>query len=581
MDRAPSQRLLPGGLAWLFVFAAVLAHLPELRGWFAQDDFDSLARATGSMPSADLLIRPFSTVWSWKLLHAFFGLEAVAYHAVALLAFAGLVLWTLRVAARLGLGRVAMATAGLWTVATPFALRPISWASASGEIWAALFALMALDLWALPASSRRPWPLAAAALALLSLASKESGLVLPLLLLLAQKAWPARDAPQARRARRLALAGILLASAITAWTVARHFAGGELGAYALDLAKIPRNLARAAIWYLSPFAGHPPEVRGWMQVAGLVFWALWALDAWRRSRQGEHATSFSLLLTLGSLAPVLGLATHFESYYLLLGGCGVGWWLGMWVERCLPKTFDNARVLVVLLLVVVGACSWRSQTTMSARLPDGRLADPILRRESIALQTRRQLQSIPTLDTTPMVAVLQATRVDFDADPDETVLLATPVVQALHGEVGLRVLLPEGVDGRWVPHLDGLPLDTLVLLDVGDEHLRILGPPENARLYSALIAVSAGQFPRARHDLWKVLGRVGDQIRFAFDADNLPIRPDDLDAEAEPFVRFLEAENQPSSGQILHLFAQLYEAVRGQPLLEDWLSPKRAPREGD
>ena len=95
-----------------------------------------------------------------------------------------------------------------------------------------------------------------------------------------------------------------------------------------------------------------------------------------------------------------------------------------------------------------------------------------------------------------------------------------------------------------------------------------------------MIAVAGGQFARARHELWSVISEQGTRVRFAFDPANLPIRPEELDAEAPVFARELAeaAEDDPTHARILRLFEQIYEQVRGRELVRDLDVPLRAPR---
>lgn len=579
MTRPLPARTPVATLGWTCLFVAILGHLPALASWFAQDDWDFLARAVGTAPTPDWPIRPFTTVVTWEVFHTVFGLSAAPHHVVALLLLGLCAVLTVRIGARMGLGPAGAALAGLVVAITPTAIRPIAWASAASELWAAFFALLALDLWTHPRRAEL-LPFLGAVAAGLSLASKEAGLLLPLALALASRWWPSDEPARIRRARPILLAALGVAAAITAWRVAQAFRGGPLGAYALaGPDEILRNLLLFGSWIAGPPSFPGPERLAALAVGG-VLWAGWGAWALRRHRQGSRLSLFALLWALGSVLPVVGLASHLEPYYMVLAVPAFGWWIGDLLGSRLEEPVARLRhpVLPLLGLAVVATASsaWVTHSTMSARLPDGRLADPILRRGAIAADVARLLHRIPDLGDHPQVAVLQATRVrmpeGMELPEDGEVFVTSPVHTALRGETGLQVLLPEGTRGDWVTRLDGLSVDALVLLDAGDTRLRVLGPVENARLYSALIAVSAGQFARARHDLWSVLGKLGHEVRFAFRPDALPITPAELDSQAPDFVRFLQQDREPSSRRILKLFGQLYEAVRGRSLVdEDWL----------
>jgi hypothetical protein len=184
------------------------------------------------------------------------------------------------------------------------------------------------------------------------------------------------------------------------------------------------------------------------------------------------------------------------------------------------------------------------------------------------------------------IAFLQATRTEI---PEEIVLpegqeliVASPVHQALAGASGPRLMVAGRATVRWTTLLDTASPDAFVLLDVGDQRVRPLGPVENARMYAALIAVAAGQFDLARHELWSVIEMQGAEVRFAFDPDHLPITPVELDAEASDFARWLRDQGSAASLRVLRLFASVYESVRGQPLIEEgWGGPLRSGRVDD
>jgi hypothetical protein len=205
--------------------------------------------------------------------------------------------------------------------------------------------------------------------------------------------------------------------------------------------------------------------------------------------------------------------------------------------------------------------------------------DPIVRRSLIAAEAARLIRALP-LSGSGELAILQATRARIPEDvelPEGELLEGTPLLGALEGQRGLRMLVPEGVAVRWSSHLDGVRPTAQVLLDAGGVKFRVLGLPEEARMYSALIAISAGQYERGRHDLWNVVTRSPATIRFVYDADNLPIELGDLKRESRAFVQLL-AQRETSRGEaILALFAQLYEAIFQEPLGQaPWGAPLRA-----
>jgi hypothetical protein len=218
---------------------------------------------------------------------------------------------------------------------------------------------------------------------------------------------------------------------------------------------------------------------------------------------------------------------------------------------------------------VLCAVAWStSQRLLFSRDGSGMHVDPIVRRSFMAAEAARLLAALP-LSGSGELAILQATRVQLPDDivlPEGELLAGTPLLGALDGLRGLRMLVPEGVRVRWSAHLDGVRPTAQILLDAGGPTFRVLGLPEQARMYSALIAISAGQHERGRHDLWNVVTRSPDSIRFVYDADNLPIQLEDLRRESRAFVQLLGARETSRGDAILNLFAQLYEAIFGEPL---------------
>jgi hypothetical protein len=570
-------------VAWIVLFVAIAGRLPALASFFAQDDFGFLARAAGHAEVDGWPVRPLSTVLYWKIMWSSFGLDAPAYHGFALLLAGAQAVLTLRIGMRLGLGLAGGTVAGLICAASPAVVLPIAWASATAELLAAVLALAALDLWLRGGSLITPF--LAAVLALSSLLAKESALGAPGLLALAMGWYVPEEPHPLRRGRWLLLGLLLLVSTAIGLQVWRAFPHGEGTPYELGGARVVgANLLTLGGWLLSPVRFSPPDLWS-LRALGLIGWLAWVAFALRRWGRGQRDVAFALAWALASLAPVLGLRHHLYPYYVLPAVAPLGWSLGIAAQeawnRWGPRTEGSPRAALSLVAtsLLVAVLAWSAtRDRMTRRLEDGRIADPILRRSGIAAQVHRTLTDLLRAQPVVEVAVLQATTVEV---PEElelpaagAVFVQSPVFASLGGFRGLPVLLPPGVRGRWVGELDGLDPDAQVLLDSGQPFLHVLGPVENARLYSALIAVSAGQYERGRHDLWSVAGPIGSRVRFAYRADSLPIEPEHLDAEAPGFVRYLMETPSPESGRILRLFEQLYEAVRERKLFDEpWGEP--------
>jgi hypothetical protein len=266
--------------------------------------------------------------------------------------------------------------------------------------------------------------------------------------------------------------------------------------------------------------------------------------------------------------------------------------VGPALERLLDRIRARVPVvggvaLVVILLAVGPGWALLRADALDARRPDGRLADPMLESANITAGVRRHLAAaFATPEPPPAVVFLQATRVEvpegLDLPEHREVIFASPVHIALDGANGPRLMLVGRATARWTTLLDDVDPNALVLLDAGDRRVYPLGPVENARLYAALIAVAAGQFDRARHELWSAIDAQGTRVRFAFDSQNLPITEAQLDAQAAPFAYWLKGQGSPSSLRILKLFGSLYESVRGRELLQEgWGEPLPAGRIDD
>jgi hypothetical protein len=543
--------------------------MPALRGFFAQDDWGFLARGAGIVPVSGWIARPLSSSIYWNATFPLFGVEAPPYHAVSLLLAALSAVLGARIAAKLGLRTLGAGVAGLVVATTPLVVTAIFWISATGELLALCFGLAAIELWL--HGGRRA--IAGALLcAALSFASKEAMLGLPIWIALFARL-------QGRRMRGVELAVILAMAAlalIAGWTTFTKIPHGPQSPYALGGADtLLLNLGSFGGWLMNPWklsAYHEIGVR----LLGWIFWAVWVWQAVLGLRRGNRVAALGLSFALLSLAPVLLLRTHLYPYYLSAAVVGLSWWLGSVADAVELRFIAGAgprtrAALLVTMATIVGALAFLStDARLTRRGEDGRLADPIAHRSATAAEAARTIRQLP-LAAGGELAVLQATTMPETLLPPgdfaQDLLIGSPLVGALSGRLGLELLTPPGVSVSWAGHLDDVGLDAMVLLDAGGDVFASLGPIENARIYSALIAIAAGQHARGRHDLWSVIAPQGSQVRFAYESESLPIDPKDLTREARGFVEFLLEEATPANGRILKLFEQLYEAVVGEKLL--------------
>lgn len=584
---------LAAPIAWLVLFAMVLTHLSAVGFDFAGRDFDGLARAAGTAGSSPWTAHPWSGWIVWSLQWPFAKMGPAIYHGTTLVALALLAVLVARVAYRLGAGSAGAAFAGLFFALGPCTWLAVAWVTAGAEIWTLLFAVAALDLWIDPRGGARP--LFGALLAAAALLSSVAALGLVVLLALAGRDFVRDEAQPTRRARRMLLALLAVGTIVSALVSYGLVGSMPAASTPPSLGTLREFLPRIAdaVWpWASPLRGNMAQALG-----GVTILAAAAVAITSARRKDPHAR-FCAAWILLTLLPALLLHPNTLAHHALGAKVGVAWWLALY----LGPAFDRAvgarastpaargAMLAAAFVVVTVAGALGVQHVTHARGAGGRLVDPILHLTSVTADVRRQLDALRAATQAgpggphelSEVLVLQAARVELppqlDVPEQSEVILRTPVFTALRGERGLRLLLGGESEARWVSHLDEARLDATVLLDVGDDRLRMLGPVENARIYSGLIAVAAGQYSRGRHDLWHAIQLQGAQVRFAFDPDALPIQPEELDAEATGFARYLVDKDEVSSARVLRLFEQLYEEVRGRELIRDFDETIRAPR---
>lgn len=582
---------LPAAALWVLVFAAVLGHFPGLGFDFAGADFLSLARGAGLAEPPPWPAHPWTDPGVWSLWWRTSGADPSIPHTTAVVLVALNALMIAVVGARIGLTRAgAILAASLWLLGPGTSLA-VAWTSASAELWALLFGLAGLRLW-LGAHSRRDPPLAAVLL-VLSVASGSSGLLLAPVCWAAWR-WfgPTGEAVPIRRGRSALLLLVLAASALTTFRLlAEPWAPppGPTGAVA-SFGSPPAPLVRlglaAWIWPFAPPAGLASALGVLLSAGALVALAL------TRSKPAPRLR-FALLWTAAVLLPAWMLPTPPGSTGTLAPAAGLAWAVGALLGAPLESGLYRLRLrvrtgdgLVLLALLLVVGPGWGLIRTAALGRTDasGRLADPVLRATTVTAGVRRQIRELMAAPTPPpQIAFLQATRVAIPEPPPvpegREVLLASPVYAALAGAVGPRLLVAGRATVRWTTLLDEVSPDAFVFLDAGDDRVRPLGPVENARIYAALIAVAAGQYDLARHEFWSAVEMQGAEVRFAFDPDHLPIRPEELDAEATGFAQWLDQEGTPPALRVLRLFASVYESVRGQPLIEEGIGgPLRSGR---
>lgn len=309
--RAKSADFLACGLA-LFVSACV--HASATRTFFAADDLTFLSRAAGLAPAFPWF-RPLSEGLAFRLESALFGLDPFPWHLV------NLVLHLLATAGVFALARrwigspLAAGVAAVLFGCSAIAFTPVHWTSGVTELMAG--GLLAAATLAHLVSRRRGmrWAVAAAALALLAMLSRELAVTWPLIVLLIERGPGAPRRSLAFLVPAFAAAAIELAI-FAAGGLWHRFAGSEAYARSFAPGVLLANLATFVAWSFTPWNPIPdlvaaPDPDAWrvaLPVAVAVAWAL------RRGLGGE-AMRLGLAWWLAFLLPVLPLASHTYLYY--------------------------------------------------------------------------------------------------------------------------------------------------------------------------------------------------------------------------------------------------------------------------
>jgi hypothetical protein len=582
---------LPTAALWILVFAAVLGHFPGLGFDFSGIDFKALALGAGLDEAARWPVRPWTTVGIWSVWWRVSGSDPSVPHGMSVLLVALNALLVAQIGARIGLTRAGAILAGTLVLLGPHTGYAVAWTSASDELWALFFALAGLRIW-MAGNPRRDPPLGALLL-VLSLASREMALALAPVFWMAWR-WfgPTGETTPVRRGRvtLLVCAG---AMAVVSWVQLR----GPIDAAEAILrpAGLNASVPLATLYQLGSAAWPWPFAPSTMvaRVLGAMIATAAIVLVLKTRRQPAPRLRFALLWTAATLFPVLLLPGQERSTGALGPAVGLAWAAGALLGPRLETGLYHLRsrvpigsaLVLIFLLLAVGP-GWALIRTAALGQTDasGHLTDPVLQSAVVTAGVRQQVAAVMASPAPPtQIAFLQATRLRLaegvETPDDRELIFASPVYTAIAGGIGPRLMLAGRATVRWTSLLDEVSRDAFVFLDAGDDRIRPLGPVENARIYAALIAVAAGQYDLARHEFWSVVEMQGARVRFAFDPDQLPITPGELDSEASGFATWLKEEGSSPSLRVLRLFASVYESVRGRKLIEEgWGEPLRAGR---
>lgn len=534
-DHEPETSLL-GRLPYLtelavFV-AAVMGRLPAMGAWWNQDDWGQLGRAAGMKALAagsGFQPRWLSQHLWWDMTWPLFGLNSDAHAVARLLLHAFSAVLVVRIGSRAGLGALPRLVAGLLFAASPLAFTPLYWASGIQELLAAFFALVAVERWLAAGTSetgsRRNLLLACLA-TILSMASKEAGLGLPLLFLALM--WLRIGVRLADKAFAWAMVMTMLAAAVTEGVlVLNHFAADPTGSYATG--GVGRFLTNICIygWWLMSIGPILASQLTWTRLVpgGLLFvaWLIWGLIQWRRGRRLALLALFAALLSLG---PVLVLQERYLPYLAYLAEAAGALALVTLIPARWKPRFP---VLLVLTLVAVLWGFTGMRTRLANRNELGLVADPVVRATSLSWQACRMLTDLKKYQGdepfTRLTIFQQPVTAAGAAKADrlgERWVDPTDLYVALQGTVGPEFIFGDGVTTTWASGLTTNPPEGVVVAETAIG-LRFWGKTWNALLYAALTDVGLGHFDRARRHLVKAASLNDELVLFIYDEGQMII----------------------------------------------------------
>jgi hypothetical protein len=518
---------------------ALWTYRRALGGFFSPDDLIVLERIRGILPPQPVTLWRFlsGTVY-FRAVLPWFGADPFPYHVVNWLLHAvnvGLLYLWVR---RWGGGPLAATLAAGLFGSSRYFLTVIQQATGIGELAGMTFALAALLCSLQRSLSAR---IASLGLFVAALLSKESVLLLPLVLLLPRSRGEALRLRWVRAAPLL-VSGLVLAGYLAASRVQASALGGEAYATGWGM-NLFHDLMTYSAWAVDLRTLVPDMAGGFSTTAwriGLpVTFALAALAAlsWRRSPAGGGGALWWLL----GLVPVLPLLQHSYLAYLyvpLAGfamtlGAGVEWGMGRWFPaRAAARSRSRAlpwRAPAMLSWVVVAAAilahAARSGAMLDerarARVPGGDLPlDSFVRKCEVARRVAdrfgRSIQGdhVNAVFLTPYEGALAydvrtGRRVSAESSARRYALTSTVLDQGR----ALRALYPN-VDSvafvdHWIPGYEDF--DLFLLGAAG--RIRPLGRGLEAQVSLATLLLSGGLYRTAREQLAVAVEQWPDDAR--------------------------------------------------------------------
>jgi len=456
------------GLAWasllgatVVALVAVVVYRGALAYFFAQDDFDGLARARGLLPRVHGLWRVLSLQYYYDLMAWVGGLNPLPYRVSSLALHALTSILAFRVLRFYGSAPAATLGAVFFAV-HPALFTGLYWISAVNTILATGFALGAF----LVARSRSPMRWLAVPLFVLSLLSKESTVGLPLVV----AALYVSD----RRSLRDPLVVVLLAIAV-GFAVFLRLSGAGFGTHGVadapyHFAVGPHVVANlltyvgwgANCWYWTVTSvAELAEPKAMAVGAGaLVLWGLGFMVPDLRRRKWWIAAAWFLAW----IAPVLLLPNHTYHYYLygpLVGfsiAITLGWETLQDRLRAAFKGLTTVAAAALVLLMTWNGVAVVRKIEMTPFVGVLR-SDPSVDRAIIARNSWHDLRDADLPPGTvlrfwsPTSIQLEA-RMHPDADPRLESYWEQNVRSALLDGLGVRVLFPTVDSVTFVRTLD-------------------------------------------------------------------------------------------------------------------------------
>jgi hypothetical protein len=475
--------------AGLAAGAGVLVYHRALGYFFSQDDFQGLARAAGLLPRLTQPWRYIANQAVWDVMRPIAGLTAWPYHLLSLVAHLACVLLLHRQLARRLSAPAALLGATFFAV-HPSLFAALHWISTIGDLLALAFGLLALE-----ATDRTDrWRWLALPLFALSLLSKESLVLLPLVVM-AWRAWGPQRAPASPRAEATkrearVVDGTVIALAAVAVVYVAYFVAlaydtyfGELRAalsdagdagqpYSLGLgSNLWQNLLTLLGWtvvfalpVMKRFSNAvEPDVFPWA-LAALVVWlvGLWSPRLRRAGWVFGGATW--LLFAL----PVVPLTNHVYHYYLYAPLTGAAWCLAAATEWLIgprpapargraghratwapgPRLAWGVAGLVALLLTVNGVLVQRKTELSPFVLPELR-SSAVIDRSLIARRVYQSLadENLPPGTTllfwSPIASTLGPRGEELPSPAPAETYLEANVRAALADGLAVRLLFPQ------------------------------------------------------------------------------------------------------------------------------------------